>query len=182
MEWAGTPQEYLSDEEPILSPPLRYTRRVIKTNLCGHPCIRERPQSNQENTMIKGFRDFILRGNVMDLAVAVIIGAAFTAIVTSFTANIINPLLGAIVGKPNFDYLVAYVNGGQIKYGTFLTAVVNFLLVAGVVYFLLVVPTQYLMKKYNPPAAEPVTTKPCPQCLGEIPLAATRCKFCTQPV
>jgi len=132
--------------------------------------------------MLKGFRDFILRGNVMDLAVAVIIGGAFTAIVTSLTANIINPLLGAIVGKPNFDYLIAHVHGGELKYGTFFTAVVNFLLIAGVVYFILVLPTQYLMKKFNPPAEAPVETKPCPQCLGEIPLAATRCKFCTQPV
>jgi large conductance mechanosensitive channel len=132
--------------------------------------------------MFKGFRDFILRGNVMDLAVAVIIGAAFSAIVTSFTANIVNPLLGAVVGKPNFDYLVAHVHGGEVKYGTFFTAVVNFLLIAGVVYFLLVLPTQYLLKKFNPPAAEPPSTRACPQCLGDIPIAATRCKFCTQPV
>ncbi len=132
--------------------------------------------------MLKGFRDFILRGNVMDLAVAVIIGAAFTAIVTSLTTNIINPLLGAIIGKPNFDYLVAHVNGGEIKYGTFITAVINFLLIASVVYFLLVVPTQYLLKRFNPPKPETPSTRPCPQCLGDIPLAATRCKFCTQPV
>jgi large conductance mechanosensitive channel len=132
--------------------------------------------------MLKGFRDFILRGNVMDLAVAVIVGAAFSAIVTSFTANIVNPLLGAIVGKPNFDYLVGHVHGGEIKYGTFFTAVVNFLLIASVIYFLLVLPTQYLLKKFNPPAAEPPATRACPQCLGDIPIAATRCKFCTQPV
>ncbi len=132
--------------------------------------------------MIKGFRDFILRGNVMDLAVAVIIGAAFTAIVTSLTANIINPLLGAIIGKPNFDYLVGHIDGAEIKYGTFITAVVNFLLIAAVVYFLLVVPTQYLLKRFNPPVAELPTMRACPQCLGDIPLAATRCKFCTQPI
>lgn len=133
--------------------------------------------------MLKGFRDFILRGNVMDLAVAVIIGGAFGAIVTAFTANIINPLLGAVIGKPNFDYLIAHVNGGEIKYGTFFTAVVNFLLIAAVVYFCLVLPTQYLMKKFNPPAAEaPAATKACPQCLSDVPVAATRCKFCTQPV
>jgi large conductance mechanosensitive channel len=101
--------------------------------------------------MIKGFRDFILRGNVMDLAVAVIIGTAFTVIVTSLTANIINPLLGAVVGKPNFDYLVGHINGGEIKYGTFITAVINFLLIAAVVYFFLVLPAQYLLKRYNPP-------------------------------
>lgn len=132
--------------------------------------------------MLKGFRNFILRGNVMDLAVAVIIGAAFTSIVTALTTNIINPLLGAIVGKPNFDYLVAHVHGGDIKYGTFLTAVVNFLLISLVVYFILVVPTQHLLKKFSPAAAVPPATKPCPQCLGDIPIAATRCKFCTQPV
>ncbi len=132
--------------------------------------------------MLKGFRDFILRGNVMDLAVAVIIGAAFTAIVTALTANIINPLLGAIVGKPNFDYLVGHLHGGEIKYGTFFTAVINFLLIAAVVYLFLVVPTQYLLKKFNPPVAAAPTTKPCPQCLSDIPVAATRCKFCTQPV
>jgi len=133
--------------------------------------------------MLKGFRDFILRGNVMDLAVAVIIGGAFTAIVNALTKNIINPLLGAIIGKPNFDYLVLHIHGGEIEYGSFLTAVVNFLLIAAVVYFFLVLPTQYLLKKFNPPAAEPPpTTKTCLQCLSDIPLAATRCKFCTQPV
>ncbi len=130
--------------------------------------------------MFKGFRDFILRGNVMDLAVAVIIGAAFTAIITSLTTNIINPLLGALIGKPNFDYLVGHVHGGEIRYGTFFTAIINFLLIAGVTYFFLVLPTQYLLKRFNPPAAEVPTTRPCPQCLGEVPLAATRCKFCTQ--
>ncbi|AEU36227.1 large conductance mechanosensitive channel protein MscL [Granulicella mallensis] len=132
--------------------------------------------------MFKGFRDFILRGNVMDLAVAVIIGAAFTSIVTALTTNIINPLLGAIIGKPNFDYLVAHAHGGEIKYGTFFTAIINFLLIASVVYFFMVLPTQYLMKKFNPPPPAEPSTKTCPQCLSEIPLAASRCKFCGQPV
>jgi large conductance mechanosensitive channel len=131
--------------------------------------------------MIKGFRDFILRGNVMDLAVAVIIGAAFTAIVTSLTEKIINPLLGALIGKPNFGYLVAHVHGGEIRYGDFLTAIVNFLLIAGVVYFFLVLPTQYLIKRFHP-AEVPPPTKTCPQCLSDVPTAATRCKFCTQPL
>ena len=134
--------------------------------------------------MLKGFRDFVLRGNVMDLAVAVIIGAAFTAIVTALTENIIKPLLGALIGKPDFGYLVATMKDGTVKilYGNFLTAVVNFLILACVVYFFLVLPTQYLLKKFNPPAAVPPSTKACPQCLGDIPVAATRCKFCTQPV
>jgi large conductance mechanosensitive channel len=132
--------------------------------------------------MLKGFRDFILRGNVMDLAVAVIIGAAFTAIVTALTEKIINPLLGAFIGKPNFGYLVGHINGGEIRYGDFLTAVINFLILAAVIYFLLVLPTQYLLKKFHPAEATPPATKPCPQCLSDIPAAATRCKFCTQPV
>ena len=131
--------------------------------------------------MLKGFRDFILRGNVMDLAVAVIIGAAFTGIVTALTEKIINPLLGAIIGKPDFGYLVGHVNGGVVRYGDFITAVINFLIIAAVVYFFLVVPTQYLVKKFHP-VLTPPATKLCPQCLGDIPVAATRCKFCTQPV
>ena len=132
--------------------------------------------------MFKGFRDFILRGNVMDLAVAVIIGVAFTGIVTALTEKIINPLLGAIIGKPDFGYLVGHVNGGVIRYGDFITAVINFLIIAGVVYFFLVLPTQYLLKKFHPAQAAPPSTRPCPQCLGDIPVTATRCKFCTQPV
>ena len=136
-------------------------------------------QKFKETLMLKGFRDFILRGNVMDLAVAVIIGAAFTAIVTALTEKIINPLLGAVIGKPNFGYLVGHINGGEIRYGDFLTAIVNFLLIAAVVYFFLVLPSQYLLKKFIP---APAATKPCPQCLSDIPVAATRCKFCTQTV
>jgi large conductance mechanosensitive channel len=131
---------------------------------------------------LKGFRDFVLRGNVMDLAVAVIIGAAFTAIVTALTENIIKPLLGAIIGKPDFGYLVAYVNGGKIQYGNFITAVINFLILAAVVYFFLVLPTQWLLKRFQPQKAEPPATRPCPQCKSDIPLDATRCRFCTQPV
>ncbi|HEY4011343.1 MAG TPA: large conductance mechanosensitive channel protein MscL [Acidobacteriaceae bacterium] len=132
--------------------------------------------------MLKGFRDFILRGNVMDLAVAVIIGAAFTAIVTALTQNIISPLIAAFAGKPNFDSLVWNVHGGVVKYGTFFTAVIDFIILAAVVYFLLVLPTQYLLKRFKPAEAEPPKTKVCPQCLSDVPLAATRCKFCTQPV
>jgi large conductance mechanosensitive channel len=144
--------------------------------------VDSRRLKETEVKVLKGFRDFILRGNVMDLAVAVIIGAAFTAIVTSLTQNIINPLLGAFIGKPNFDYLVANIHGGEVKYGTFFTAVINFLILAAVVYFLLVLPTQYLLAKFKPQEAAPPPTKPCPQCLSDIPVSATRCKFCTQPV
>ena len=132
--------------------------------------------------MIKGFRDFLLRGNVVDLAVAVIIGAAFTAIVTSFVTNIITPLIAAIVGKPDFSALTLTVNHGVITYGSFLNAVIAFVLIALVVYFMIVAPMNYVMSRMKKPAVEEVTTKACPQCLSDIPLAATRCKFCTQAV
>ena len=130
--------------------------------------------------MFKGFRDFILRGNVVDLAVAVIIGAAFSAITNSLVTNIFNPLIAAIVGKPDFSALTLTVHGGVIKYGEFLNSVISFLLIAFVVYFFIVLPMQKLLARLTGPAA--VTTKPCPQCLSEVPLAASRCKFCTQPV
>jgi large conductance mechanosensitive channel len=147
--------------------------------------------------MIKGFRDFILRGNVVDLAVAVIIGAAFGAITTSMTANVITPLISALVGAPNFDSLVVYVPvlhhvalpspvpanyipPGEIQIGKFLNAAINFLIQAAVIYFLIVLPMQKLLARIAGPAA--VTTRPCPECLAEIPLAAKRCKFCTEPV
>jgi len=128
--------------------------------------------------MIKGFRDFILRGNVVDLAVAVIIGAAFTSIVNSVVGDIINPLIAAIVGKPDFSALTLTIHGGVIKYGNFLNAIISFLLMASVVYFFIVVPINHLLARVKGPAA--VTNKTCPECLSEVPLAARRCKFCAQ--
>ncbi len=146
--------------------------------------------------MLKGFRDFILRGNVVDLAVAVIIGAAFSAITTSMTTNVITPLISALVGAPNFDSFAVHVPvlhhvapcvpeagktcpipPGEIQIGKFLNAAISFLIQAAVIYFLIVLPMQKLLARINGPAA--VTTKSCPECLSEIPLAATRCKFCT---
>lgn len=130
--------------------------------------------------MFKGFRDFILRGNVLDLAVAVIIGAAFSAIVGSLVKDIITPLIAAVVGKPDFSALVLHVNGGVVTYGNFLNAAISFLLLAAVVYFFIVAPANAMLARMRGPEA--VTTKACPQCLSDVPLAATRCKFCTQPV
>jgi large conductance mechanosensitive channel len=133
--------------------------------------------------MLKGFRDFILRGNVMDLAVAVILGAAFNKIVGSLVSDVLNPLIGATVGKPNFSGLVVHVGSGAVTIGNFLNAVIEFLIVACVVYFAIVLPVNALLartKKAEAPAA--ATTKPCPECLSEIPLAARRCAHCAQPV
>jgi large conductance mechanosensitive channel len=131
--------------------------------------------------VLKGFRDFILRGNVVDLAVAVMIGAAFNAIVTSFTKDILGQLIAAITGKKEFANIDVYLRDTPIHLGSFINATISFLITASVVYFLIVLPMQYLLKKLSEPAPDP-TTKPCPQCLSDIPLAATRCRFCTQPV
>jgi large conductance mechanosensitive channel len=130
--------------------------------------------------MLKGFRDFILRGNVVDLAIAVVIGAAFTGIVNSLVSDLINPLLAALVKKPDFSYLVLNINGGHIKYGNFLNAVIQFVLVAAAVYFLVVLPVSRLLARLHPPAPAVPSTKTCPECLSEIPMAARRCAHCTQ--
>ena len=130
--------------------------------------------------MLKGFRDFILRGNVVDLAVAVILGAAFNAIVTSLVADVLNPLIAATIGKPDFSSVVLHVGGGVIKVGNFFNAAVSFLIVATVVYVAIVLPMNAMQVRMKKPAA--ATTKNCPECLSEIPLAARRCSHCGQPV
>uniref|UniRef100_E6QKM6 Large-conductance mechanosensitive channel n=1 Tax=mine drainage metagenome TaxID=410659 RepID=E6QKM6_9ZZZZ len=130
--------------------------------------------------MLKGFRDFILRGNVMDLAVAVILGAAFNGIVTSLVNDMLTPLISAVGGKPDFGALVLNLHGGHIRYGNFLNAVINFLIIASVIYFGVVLPMNRLMARIKTPA--PPATKPCAECLSEIPLAARRCAHCAQPV
>jgi large conductance mechanosensitive channel len=136
-----------------------------------------------EKDMFKGFRDFILRGNVIDLAVAVILGMAFNAIVTSLVKDVLTQLIAAVVGKPDFSSVVLKVNGTPIMIGNFLNVVISFLIVASVVYFGIVLPLNTLLARIKKPAPEaPPATKPCPECLSEIPLAARRCSHCTQPV
>lgn len=134
--------------------------------------------------MLKGFRDFILRGNVVDLAIAVIIGAAFNKIVASLVSDIINPLISSTVGQPNFSYIVVNVHGGKVTVGNFLNAVIEFLIVASVVYFAIVLPMHWFLQRVKKPDAPPPspTTKTCPECLSEIPIAARRCAHCAQPV
>ena len=133
--------------------------------------------------MIKGFRQFIMRGNVIDLAVAVVIGAVFGAVVTSFVNNIVMPLLAAIIGKPDFSALMFTANGAVISYGLFLNSVISFLLVSAAVYFFMVAPMNALKARAARSAipADP-TTKKCPECLSEIPIAARRCAFCTSVI
>ena len=132
--------------------------------------------------MLKGFRDFILRGNVVDLAVAVIIGAAFNAIVNSLVKDILTQFIAAVVGKPDFSGVVVKLHGTPILIGNFLNAAISFLIVASVVYFGIVLPLNTLLARINKPVPVAKTTKPCPECLSEIPLAARRCAHCTQPV
>jgi large conductance mechanosensitive channel len=132
--------------------------------------------------MLKGFIAFISRGNVIDLAVAVVIGAAFTGVVTSLVKDLITPLVAALVGKPDFSALHFTLNNSVFAYGDFLNAVVSFLIVSAAIYFFVVVPTQKLLALRKPAAAaDPVITT-CPECLSEIPAAAKRCKFCTAVV
>lgn len=132
--------------------------------------------------MLKGFRDFVLRGNVVDLAVAVVIGAAFTTIVNSMVKDIINPLIAATVGHPNFSTMVVHIHGGVITYGNFLNALISFLIIATVIYFGVVVPVSKLLDRFKPIPAAPPAMKTCPECLSDIPAAAHRCSHCTQVV
>jgi large conductance mechanosensitive channel len=133
--------------------------------------------------MLKGFRQFVLRGNVIDLAVAVVIGGAFGAVVAALVKDLIMPLVAAIVGKPDFSAIVVTVNGSTLLVGDFINAVIAFLLVALAIYFFVVTPVNALVARMNrgDAPADP-TTKNCPECLSEIPIAARRCKFCTAAV
>ena len=125
----------------------------------------------------------MMRGNVIDLAVAVVIGAAFGAVVTSFVTNILTPLIAAIVGKPDFSAFTFTINGAVMSYGLFLNALISFLLIAAAVYFFMVAPMNAWKVRAARSAipADP-TTKKCPECLSEIPIAAKRCAFCTSVV
>ena len=130
--------------------------------------------------MLKGFRQFILRGNVIDLAVAVVIGAAFGVVVTALVKDLITPLIAAIVGKPDFSSISFEINGSKFPAGDFLNALVSFLLIGAAVYFFVVVPVNSLTARMRRGEAAPdPTTKKCPECLSDVPIAARRCAFCT---
>jgi large conductance mechanosensitive channel len=132
--------------------------------------------------MLKDFKQFLLRGNVVDLAVAVVIGAAFGALVTALVADFITPIIAAIFGKPDFSNLTFTINSSTFRYGHFLNALFAFLTIAAAVFYFVVVPVNALMKRRRtePPVDE--TVRPCPECLSEIPMAARRCAFCTAEV
>jgi len=133
--------------------------------------------------MLNGFKQFILRGNVIDMAVGVVIGAAFATVVSAFTKDLLTPLIAALVGKPDFSAISFTVNGSVFAVGDFINAAVSFLLVAAAVYFFVVTPINALVSRMRkaPTPADP-TTKKCAECLSEIPLDARRCAHCAQPV
>jgi large conductance mechanosensitive channel len=129
--------------------------------------------------VLKEFKQFLLRGNVVDLAVAVVIGAAFAAVVQALVADILTPLIAAIFGKPNFSTLSFTINSSHFLYGDFLNAVFSFVTIAAVVFFFVVKPINFLIERSRrEPPLDPTTMK-CPECLSEVPLAAKRCAYCT---
>jgi len=132
--------------------------------------------------IVNEFKAFILRGNVIDLAIAVVIGAAFGAVVLAAVKDLITPLIAAIGGQPDFSGIYFTINNSKFLIGDFINAVVSFLIIAAVIFFFVIKPINYLMahKKQEMPA-DP-TTRACPYCISEIPLAATRCMYCTQEV
>ncbi|MCL4489104.1 MAG: large conductance mechanosensitive channel protein MscL [Chloroflexi bacterium] len=132
---------------------------------------------------MSGFRKFLLQGNVVDLAIAVVIGVAFGAVVTALVKDIITPIIGAFGGLPDFSAWSFAINGSKFLIGDFINALISFVVIAAVVYFLVVLPVQRLMERYKPaPAVAPETVRECPYCLSKIPKAASRCAFCTAEV
>ncbi len=130
--------------------------------------------------MLRGFKEFVLRGNVVDLAVGVVIGAAFGGVVSALVKDVITPLIAAIVGTPDFSAIGLTVNGSRLLVGDFLNALISFVLVAAAVYFFIVVPLNAMVARRKRGEAPPdPTTKKCPECLSEVPIAARRCAFCT---
>jgi len=130
---------------------------------------------------LKGFKAFLLRGNVVDLAVGVVIGIAFGAVITAFVKDLVTPLIAAIGGKPDFASLYFTINNSKFLYGDFLNALLGFVLIAAVIYYFVVLPVNALVARARKePPADP-TTKKCTECQSEIPIGAKRCAFCAQP-
>jgi large conductance mechanosensitive channel len=132
--------------------------------------------------MLKGFREFLFRGNVVDLAVAVVIGGAFGGIVTALVKDLLTPLIAALVGKPDFSALTFTVNNSKFLYGDFLNAVVSFVLIVAAIYFFIVVPMNAVTSRLSKPAPGVPEVKECPECLSPMPAAARRCAHCTAVV
>jgi large conductance mechanosensitive channel len=132
---------------------------------------------------MKGFKQFLLRGNVIDLAVAVVMGAAFGAVVAALVKDLITPIVAAIVGKPDFSAISFELNGSKFLIGDFINALLSFLLVSAAIYFFVVLPVNAFVARMRRGEEPPdPTTKKCPECLSEVPIAARRCAFCTSPL
>ncbi len=132
--------------------------------------------------MLKEFKQFLLRGNVVDLAVGVVVGAAFGAVVTSLVKDVLTPLLAAIVKTPDFSRLDLVIRGSAIHYGNFLNALISFALVGAAIFFGVVKPINHLVTRANKGQEKPPGTKFCPECLSEVPIKANRCAHCAQPI
>ena len=130
---------------------------------------------------MKDFKAFLLRGNLVDMAVGIVIGLAFAAVVTAFVADLVTPLIAAIFGKPDFSSLTFTINNSKFSYGAFLNALIAFVLVAIVLFFVVVKPVNALVARSRKEPVDP-TTRSCPECLSEIPIEASRCAFCTSEV
>ena len=132
---------------------------------------------------LSGFGTFILRGNVVDLAVGIVIGAAFGTLVTSFVSNVITPLIPAPGGSLSSWAIIIPYTGKPLSIGTFINAIIAFLVIAAVIYYFVVLPVNALLARYKPKEVEaPPTTRDCPYCLSSVPLNATRCAYCTSPL
>jgi large conductance mechanosensitive channel len=127
--------------------------------------------------MLKGFREFILRGNVIDLAVGVVIGASFGNVISAFVKDLLTPLIAAMGGQPDFSSLYFTVNQSRLMYGDFLNAVISFLIIGATIYFIVVLPMSRLMARTK--AREVPVTRKCPECLSDVPIQARKCAFCT---
>ncbi len=128
------------------------------------------------------FKAFLLRGNLVDMAVGIVIGVAFTAVVTALVGDLVTPLLAAIGGSPDFSSLTFTINKSHFLYGSFINAALSFVLIAAVIFFLVVKPVNALVARTRRDGPADPTTRSCPECLSEIPLAARRCAFCTAEV
>jgi large conductance mechanosensitive channel len=133
--------------------------------------------------MLQGFKQFMLRGNVLDLAVAVVMGAAFGAVVTALVKDIVTPFIAAIIGKPDFSAIEFTINSSKFLIGDFIDAAISFLLIGAAVYFFIVLPVNRILARMRRGEAAPdPTTKKCPEYLSDVPIAARRCAFCTSPI
>jgi large conductance mechanosensitive channel len=132
--------------------------------------------------MFQEFKQFILRGNVVDLAVGIVIGVAFAAVVDSLVADLLTPVIAAIVGEPDFSQLDFTINDSQFTYGNFINALLAFLLVAAALFFFVVKPVNTLVQRARKEPTPDPTTKKCPECLSEVPVDARRCAYCAQPI